>query len=150
MFFKFFWDKFYRVAQASFVNVFPWTQSPLRQPWCPRYADEAGWGMWLGTPGSFLEKVHILSTWGHSLSFPLHNPYASLNLSSTFPPSLSHLSSSSCFASSSPDFLRSRLTVPPASCLFPLESTSDKPDKAYLQPKFHHFLKPLYHPGGSS
>lgn len=54
------------------------------------------------------------------------------------------------FESSSPDFLRRRLTVPPASCLFPLKSTSDKPDKAiYLQAKFHHFLKPLYHPGGS-
>lgn len=152
MFFKFFWDKFYWVAQAGFVNVFPRTQSPLRQPWCPRYTDEADWDVaWRSRffPGESSYAEHIGTQSFLSLTKPLCIFESVFHVSSfSLPPLLLSLL---YFESSSPDLLRSRLTVPPASCLFPLKSTSHKPDEAiYLQPKFYHFLKPLYHPGAAA
>lgn len=84
---------------------------------------------------SLIQPLHIFESVFHVSSFSL-------------PPLLLSLL---YFESSSPDLLRSRLAVPPASCLFPLKSTSHKSDEAiYLQPKFYHFLKPLYHPGAAA
>lgn len=100
------------------------------------FPGESSYAEHIGTPSflSLTQPLRIFESVFHVSSFSL-------------PPLLLSLL---YLESSSPDFLRSRLAVPPASCLFPLKSTSDKPDKAiYLQPKVYHFLKPLYHPGGN-